>query len=312
MIMLTSASLPRGGAHARDESIAAYLTKPVKQSELLDAIVTAFATGLPAKTPRRIRARSQGRRPFRILVAEDNAANQKLVVTLLEQRGHTVVLASNGRQAAARAAEQPFDVILMDVQMPEMDGLEATSAIRERERPSGSHVPIVAMTAHAMAGDRERCLQAGMDGYVSKPLRPDELLDAIDKAVGCPPAVPQDELAGEKTGPALDRATLLACYGGNRKLLVEVIGAFLDDAPARVAAVRRAADAQDAPATASVAHALKGSVGLFVQDGAYDAARRLERAAKEGRTDDLRALAAELETEMAALTAGLADVASSL
>ena len=116
-------------------------------------------------------------------MAEDNVTNQKLVVTLFEHRKDTVVVAPNGRDAVQRSGEQAFDVILMDVQMPEMSGLEATAAIRERERSTGGHVPIVAMTAHAMAGDRERCLEAGMDAYVSKPLRPYELLAAVDSLV---------------------------------------------------------------------------------------------------------------------------------
>ena len=121
-----------------------------------------------------------------MLVAEDNATNQKLVLALLKQRGHEVVVVGNGRQAVEKSAAQPFDVILMDVQMPEMGGLEATAAIRARERDAGGHVPIIALTAHAMAGDRERCLAAGMDAYVSKPLRPQELFPAIDHFLRAP------------------------------------------------------------------------------------------------------------------------------
>jgi CheY-like chemotaxis protein/HPt (histidine-containing phosphotransfer) domain-containing protein len=254
---------------------------------------------------------------LRVLVAEDNAPNQTLVTALLQQRGHVVVLAPNGRKAVARSAEQPFDVVLMDVQMPEMDGFEATRAIRERERLTGGHLPIVAMTAHAMAGDRERCLQAGMDGYVSKPLRPDELIDAIERVVKAPgvdggrreerEAAPLPSLAAE-----VDRATLLACYGGNRKLLGEVIQTFLLDNPTRLAAIREAASSQNAPAIASAAHALKGSVGLFVQNGPYDIARRLEAAAKEERLEDCRSLVGDLEAQMATLTTQLGEVSSSL
>ena len=188
LIMLSSAGLPLGRSRARDAGFSACLSKPIKHSDLLDAIVTVFGAAAPTKRaprrrPRRSSSSRVGTRPLRVLVAEDNATNQKLVVTLLEQRGHTVVVVPNGRLAVQRAGEQTFDVILMDVQMPEMGGLEATAAIRERERSSGGHVPhipIVAMTAHAMTGDRERCLDAGMDAYVSKPLRPDELLAAID------------------------------------------------------------------------------------------------------------------------------------
>ena len=185
LIMLSSMGLPPGHSRVHEAGFSAYLSKPVKQSDLLDAIVTVFAprTGQASTRRRRRmqppppRART---RPLRILLAEDNATNQKVVVTLFENRGDTVVVASNGREAVQRSAEPSFDVILMDVQMPEMSGLEATAAIRERERSLGGHIPIVAMTAHAMTGDREQCLAAGMDAYVSKPLRLDELLAVVD------------------------------------------------------------------------------------------------------------------------------------
>jgi anti-anti-sigma factor len=329
MIMLTSASVPQGGRRAADEGFAAYLTKPVKQSELLDAIVGIFAPSASDPAPARRKRRAAGKRArrLRILVAEDNAANQKLVVTLLEQRGHEVVLVTNGRQAVDRTGEQPFDVVLMDVQMPEMDGLEATGAIRQRELTTGLHVPIVAMTAHAMTGDRERCLQAGMDEYVSKPLRPDELVEAVDAAISGSKSesVPDparhettadtDQIANTLT-PApserIDRAALLACYAGNRSLVREVIEAFLTDNPALMGSIREAATRRDAKALAASAHTLKGSVGLFVQKGAYDLARQIERAAKEGRFDNIDALTDHLFANIAILCADLADIAKSL
>ena len=119
------------------------------------------------------------RRKFHILLAEDNPINQKLAVRLIEKRGHTLVVASNGREALAALEEQAFDLVLMDVQMPEMDGFEATAAIRDREKTTGKHIPIIAMTAHAMKGDRERCLAAGMDSYISKPVNVEELFETI-------------------------------------------------------------------------------------------------------------------------------------
>src|SRR6185295_18774343 len=225
LIMLTSAGLPRGRARAHEAGFAAYLTKPVKQSELLDAILTVFAPvaaierppARPARRPSSSRAR---RRKLRILVAEDNPTNQKLVVTLLEQRKHTVVVASNGRDAVERAAAQSFDLILMDVQMPEMSGLEATAAIRQREEATGAHIPIVAMTAHAMTGDRERCLEGGMDAYVAKPLRPDELLAAIDGlfTTNVPADVVSSVRRTDDIEAALEVPALLAGFRGSRKL----------------------------------------------------------------------------------------------
>ena len=170
--------------------------------------------------------------------------------------------------------------------MPEMSGLEATMAIREQEQASGGHVPIVAMTAHAMTGDRERCLEAGMDGYVSKPLRPQELFATIDDLFAAEaPADVAPVVSQIGVESALDGPTLLAGFGGNRKLLGDVIDVFLEDSPNMMAAIRQAADRLDAPALASAAHALKGSIGLFDQRNAYQTARRLERTAASG---DLR------------------------
>jgi CheY-like chemotaxis protein len=311
LIMLTSAGLAQGRPRAKAAGFAACLSKPVKQSDLLDAILTVFgppaATSRPpARRPSRSRAVRRPSRPLRILVAEDNATNQKLVVTLLEQRKHAVVVAPNGRDAVRLSADQPFDVILMDVQMPEMNGLEATAAIRERERSTGGHVPIVAMTAHAMSGDRERCLDAGMDAYVSKPLRPDELMAAIDGVAAPPPAAPEPESVQAQI--AEHTSTLLAGFAGNRTLLGEVIDVFLTDSPGLVTAVRQATDARAPDALAHAAHALRGSIGLFLQRAAYDTAHRLEDAARRNDLTGVDDTCAALEREMAGLRAALGDL----
>jgi PAS domain S-box-containing protein len=289
VIMLTSAGLSQGRSRAHEAGVDAYLSKPVKQSDLLDAIVTLFGSAPAREASRRPRRAARPRGPrLRILVAEDNATNQKLVLALLRQRGHRVDLASNGREALERAAAQSFDVVLMDVQMPEMGGLEATQAIRLHERQSGAHVPIIAMTAHAMAGDRERCLAAGMDAYVSKPLRPDELIATIDALVGGQPAKASDAQESAEPPRALDEATLLATFGGDRKLLGEVIAVFLEDTPKLLARIDAAASDRDATAIAGAAHALKGSIGLFLEGAAFDRAKALETAARNG---DLPAVA---------------------
>jgi CheY-like chemotaxis protein len=251
-------------------------------------------------------------------VAEDNPTNQKLVVTLLQHQGHNVTTVGDGRQAVAQATAEAFDVILMDVQMPEMGGFEATAAIREHERTTGTHTPIVAMTAHAMAGDRERCLAAGMDAYVSKPLRAEELIATVDRLVGPAPHVdtvpssattagaPAADVATtappEAAGSLIDRDALLASVGGSESLLREVVGVFLEDTPKQIAALEAATRARDPKAVASAAHAIKGSAGLFSKAGAYESARRLEQAARQGdltgvdvACDDLRRDAARLE-----------------
>ncbi len=184
-MMLTSGG--RAGDVARCESlhVAAYLLKPVKQSELFDAIALALGISSPADAEEVAAAVAPSRsaRSLQILLAEDSLVNQKLAVGLLEKYGHTVDVVGDGRAALAAVESQCYDLVLMDIQMPEMDGLEATRAIRAREGQRGGHLPIVAMTAHAMKGDRERCLEAGMDSYVAKPIRAKELFDTIARVL---------------------------------------------------------------------------------------------------------------------------------
>jgi CheY-like chemotaxis protein len=183
IIMLTSAGMRGDAARCRELGIEAYLPKPVKQSDLLEAIKMALGSHqeseerLPVITRHSLRE-SRGR--LRILLADDNAVNQTLAVRLLEKRGYTVVVANTGKLALEALETQSFDLVLMDVQMPEMNGLEATAAIRFRERTSGKHIPIIAMTAHALVGHRELCLKAGMDGYVTKPVQSGVLFAAIE------------------------------------------------------------------------------------------------------------------------------------
>jgi len=194
---------PGAADRARALGVAAWLRKPVKRSDLLDALlVTLGLRATPAPTPIEappLVAPPPPSRPLHVLVAEDNAVNQRLACRLLERYGHTVVLADTGRAALDALDHDRFDLILMDVQMPEMDGLEATGEIRRRERitgrpgraaPSNSRIPIVAMTAHAMKGDEARCLAAGMDAYVTKPVHPTTLFAVIDRAVNTPHALP--------------------------------------------------------------------------------------------------------------------------
>ena len=221
LMMLSSAGRPGEAAQCRELGLAACLTKPIKQSELLDTIMTTMdgaaldgeappvPGGVPLPPPPR---------PLRLLLAEDNAVNQRLAVRLLEKRGHAVTVVGNGRLAVdlleeTRRGGGRFDAVLMDVQMPEMDGFEATAAIREREEREGGHVPIVAMTAHAMKGDRERCLAAGMDGYVSKPLQPQDLFDLLDALV----PDPEPSIKGSRRGNMGEATTGRAYSTGRRR-----------------------------------------------------------------------------------------------
>ena len=224
IMMLTSAGHRDEAARCHELGVAAYLLKPVRQSELREAIIQVLGTSrriasIPLAAPTVSNDRAELRETLRILVAEDNLVNQKLVAKLLEKRGHTVTMAATGRAALAVLQQQPFDLVLMDLQMPEMDGFEATAEIRRREREAGSgggvgcgegrghgggngggignengsgmgsgrHLPIVALTAHAMKGDREKCIAAGMDSYLTKPIRPQELDAVLDRYCGRSP-----------------------------------------------------------------------------------------------------------------------------
>jgi len=184
IIMLTSAGQRGDAARCRELGVAAYLTKPVSQSELFEAILRVLGMSGPQPEPAALITRHtirEGKKKLRVLLAEDNVVNQKLAARLLEKHGHHVTVTSNGREALAALDRENFDAVLMDVQMPEMDGFEATAAIRAREQHTGRHIPIIAMTAHAMQGDRERCLEAGMDDYISKPIKIRELIDVLEK-----------------------------------------------------------------------------------------------------------------------------------
>jgi PAS domain S-box-containing protein len=186
IMMLSSADRPGDIAHCEQLGLAAYLVKPIKQSELFDAVVMVLGVNAVDEKPPPASAERpplESLPPLRVLLVEDSLVNQRLAVALLQKHGHQVTVANDGVEAVATLESQSFDLVLMDVQMPEMDGYEATAKIRQRERQTGRHIPIVAMTAHAMKGDRESCLAAGMDSYVAKPIRAQQVFEAIDAAL---------------------------------------------------------------------------------------------------------------------------------
>jgi CheY-like chemotaxis protein len=199
VMMLTSGPQRGDVAHCKELGIAAYLPKPIRQSQLRTAIMQVLpAAPKVNETPAAVGisiAPEAGQR-LRILLAEDNAVNQRLALRLLEKCGHHVAVTANGREALAALDNGQFDVVLMDIQMPEMDGFEATAAIRSRERFSSTHLPIIAMTAHAMSGDREKCLDAGMDGYIAKPIRPAELFQTVSRFGKSHPTAFQSQTVG--------------------------------------------------------------------------------------------------------------------
>jgi len=279
LVMLTSAGDSEDMNRCRDLGIRAYLMKPVKQSELLTTLQRALGAGrlTEDKAPEpSVVAVAVKQRPLRILLAEDNLVNQKLVVTLLEKQGHQVVVVGNGRDALA-AARGTFDLILMDVQMPDMDGLTATEQIRKQEAGTGQRIPIVAMTAYAMKGDRERCLAAGMDGYISKPIQPQEVFDTIAALV---PAA-RRPAAAAPADSSLNLSEAMNRVGGDRSLLRTLAQLFQQTYPTQMLELRKAISQRDNPAIRRLAHTLKGAVGNFGTGPAYQAAQHLETMGRQ-------------------------------
>ena len=300
IMMLSSAD--RSGDIARCEKIgiAAYLTKPIKQSELYDAIAAAIGLSRSA-TDVVVPDRYHDIRPMRILLAEDSLVNQKLGMGLLEKQGHTVVIANNGREAVAAVEAQEFDVVLMDVQMPEMDGLEATVLIREREKATNRHVPIVAMTAHAMKGDRERGLSAGMDGYLVKPIRARQVYDALRSIVTGrkpPEDAPSQSVLDEHV---FDWSLALRNVNNDSALLKDVVEAFLDECPRLMQQLREAIESSNSKVVQRTAHTMRGALRTFGGESAADYATRLEGMGRSGALDDAEISLALLEREIAAL-----------
>jgi len=320
-IILLSSIGERGDSdRCKEIGISGYLPKPIKQSDLLDAIMMTM--GLPSEeTPTVITRHKvyEERKSFNILLAEDNLINQTLVIKLLETRGHRVTLASNGIEAVEAFKKGDFDLILMDIQMPEMDGFEATKAIRNLEfgmrnekeskiqnrnsklvdkapeiqpssinHPVSSHIPIIAMTAHAMTGDREKCIAAGMDDYVSKPIKPETLYSVIDKVARKSQREKEQKrtqpLQGSKTfsPKTFDLSGAMETVLGNEDLFQEIAGMFIESCPDYIAKIKEGIAENDAGILEREAHSLKGAVGNFGAKEAYEAAYRLEKLGKEG------------------------------
>jgi PAS domain S-box-containing protein len=303
LMMLSSAERRDNAARCRELGVTAYLTKPIRRTELLRAIMNAVggaASQSAAKASPRDAIR-QGERRLRLLLTEDNVVNQKLAVRLLEKRGHSVVVAGTGREALDWLARETFDVVLMDVQMPEMDGFEATRLIREREQETGQHVPIVAMTAHAMKGDRERCLHEGMDGYISKPLRPQELFEAVEGLASAAAA----SAPAEQTATPFDQAQALENVGGDPELLCELIAAYFSERPRWTSGLAAAVGEGDAAAVQHIAHTLKGALGTLAAIEAFPLAQELEAQGRAGCLNGAAELNSNLATALARLEPAL-------
>jgi PAS domain S-box-containing protein len=300
IMMLSSVGERGDGQRCRTLGVAAYLTKPVRQSVLLDAILMVYAqSALGAVGPSLITRHSlrEEQKHLKVLLAEDNPVNQMVAAKMLEKRGHTVIIAANGLEALAALDQGEFDIVLMDVQMPEMDGREATLAIRARERSTGGHIPIVAVTASAMKGDRERCLEVGMDGYITKPIKYESLIEEVER-IGRLPGPPAP---GTEVLVTARSRSLLEAFLGDEEMLRDVAEVYLDSEGALLRALREGVEQGDNDGVARTAHRLRGSAGAFEADELCALALRIE----EGATRKDRAGIAQILPEIERTAGGL-------
>jgi PAS domain S-box-containing protein len=310
IVMLTSVGQSDDRLRRRRNEVDAWLTKPVKHSDLLEALGRLFgvATRHGRTEPSAARIGSRPARPLRVLVAEDNPVNRTLVTTLLRKRGHTVKPVENGREAVEAVAsegEAPFDVVLMDLQMPEMGGFEAAGAIRKGERQDARRLPLIALTAHAMQGDRERCLAAGMDDYLSKPIDVDALIAAVERHGTGDATAPLPIIATEANDAIFDEAAALSYTGGDRRLLREVVQLFRADYPASLRKIDLALRGRDSEALRLAAHRLKGAIATLGAPAARQAAAELEENARSQDFARARQADATLRQEIARLESAL-------
>ena len=312
IMMLTSAGQRGDAARCREMGLEGYVTKPVSQSELLNAVLRAVGSKRTQAKPTLVTRHSlrEERSSLRILLAEDNVVNQLLASRLLEKQGHKVVTVGNGRAALERLEKGVFDLVLMDIQMPEMDGFEATAKIREKESATGTHLPVIAMTAHTMEGDRERCLAAGMDGYISKPIRTEDLIDAIKNVVHSAAVAEVATTAKRREQDPIDITSALERVEGDVELLKELVAVFLTDLPETLTSLREAVTAGDANAIERAAHKLKGSVSNFAAQPAFEAVLKLEVSGRDGRLTNTELDFGELEREIHRLKLAMAELSS--
>jgi two-component system, sensor histidine kinase and response regulator len=302
IMMLTSGGQRGDAARCEELGISAYLLKPVRQVELREAIARSLgakehAGAVPFITRYSLHDGNHPMKSLHILLAEDNAINQKLATRLLEKRGHHVTLAFNGKEALSVLEKRSFDLVLMDVQMPEMDGLEATRRLREIEKVSGRRQAIVAMTALVMKGDRERCVDAGMDGYLSKPIRPQELDEVLDTYLDRQSETLSTHEPARSIELSLHATELLERVDGDRGLIAELLQLFRADYPGEIHVLRQAIQNQDAATLQRVAHSLKGALGNLSAHVASGMAAELESIGRSGETASAGSKVDDLDDE---------------
>jgi len=312
IIMMLTSSNQRGQIDLQDLGARATVTKPVRPSDLLDAIIIALGLKVPVpEVPIKVAEQIPGAKEdaLQILVAEDTPFNQKFILRLLDRWGHQAVIAENGREALEAWSEDSFDIVLMDIQMPEMDGLEATRAIRETEKKTGGHIPIIALTAHAMKGDRERCLAAGMDEYISKPISPEMLYKAIqDLVTGESQDAPGIEASEEEALPAFSKQTLLKAFEHDWSFFEDVVDMFVSDYPAMMTTIREAVKTKDAVSLQRAAHSLKGMLRNFQAEAGAKKALELEEMGRQSIFEDADQAYELLSIELAKLEKILLDL----
>ncbi|HXY38028.1 MAG TPA: response regulator, partial [Vicinamibacteria bacterium] len=321
LVLLTSFGQRGQGAEAAKAGISAYLTKPVDEGDLNDCLLELVGEGTPGRTQmitRHTLAESRPRRSAAVLVAEDNEVNQKVAVRILERLGYRVDVADSGSEALEACARTRYDAVLMDGQMPGMDGYEATRRIREREK-GGRRTPIIAMTASAMKGDREKCLEAGMDDYVAKPVTPESLEAALQRWLAGAGTSPDTDTpqppTPAPTPPApddrLDEAVVqtLVAIDEDGSLLEEVVATFLRLAPARMTALRRAASRSPSQLERT-AHSFLGSCANLGCRRMAELCGRLEVLGRSGSTDGAPELVRVLEREWTAVRPLLSELPS--
>jgi len=307
IIMISSMGIRGDAAQCRQLHIAAYLTRPLDPAQLQQVVAAVLSRPFAAGELITRHTLRENRKRMRILLAEDDYVNREYAITLLQKQGHEVVSVETGAAAVAKHAEEPFDLILMDVQMPEMDGFQATAAIRSAEAASDRHVPIIAMTANAAIDARRECLAAGMDGYISKPMTAKALRRAIDDAKSRPAPV-EDHAPAPKDNRDWDLAEALRHVDGDRDVLLRLANAFLADWPGISAELHQASKTGELPALQRLAHKLKGSLALFGAKRAQALAEQLEAAARKGDRPSAIDLTRKLVTEINTLRTNLSEL----
>ncbi|NSW86101.1 MAG: response regulator [Syntrophobacteraceae bacterium] len=315
LVILSSAALRGDAVRLKEIGFSAFLTKPVRRSDLYDCLVTVCSIEhedgtlvLPQIVTRHTVAEAR-KRKIRILMAEDNMTNQKVALRIMDKLGYRADAVANGQEALRALEMIPYDLILMDVQMPVMDGFEATRLIRKSEEGTGKHIPIIAMTAHATKGDRESCIEAGMDDYISKPIRPEELVEGIERMLRRSLSLPPShtaQAASRSERYVFDREELLARVGDDEAFLAEIMGVFLDDVPLQIQGLRQAVDRRDFKDIEHLAHGLKGASANMAVESLRKTAQEMEQAGKDHSFERAAGLLPRMEQEFETLKAVLA------